>query len=230
MASGVVKWFSKAKGYGIIASDAGARVLLPASALMGGWVKKGQRVSFEVREQPTGPVAHNVMIERAPEGAVVRPRGTQKRPPRPRVIPSPPALDLNGPPRGSVRHSHPEATAGRPVEGLVIVARSEAVASELRRVVAVWVHRRSYDRGNDRVRRWLELDCQHHVSVPLAYKAMPDKIACGACPPKGAPKGPGKQAAAGSEGEGPEPFDWAAWFSESNERYAYGGTYLGDRW
>jgi len=61
--SGVVKWFSDAKGYGFIASDEGSDVFVHYSAINGDGRKtlaEGQRVEFEIADGPKGPQAANV--------------------------------------------------------------------------------------------------------------------------------------------------------------------------
>lgn len=63
MLSGVVKWFSDAKGYGFIASDEGSDVFVHYSAINGDGRKtlaEGQRVEFEIADGPKGPQAANV--------------------------------------------------------------------------------------------------------------------------------------------------------------------------
>lgn len=64
MASGTVKWFSDAKGYGFITPDNGSKDLfVHHSSIAGGGFKslaEGARVEFDSREGPKGPVAENV--------------------------------------------------------------------------------------------------------------------------------------------------------------------------
>lgn len=64
MANGTVKWFSNSKGYGFIApEDGGNDVFAHFSAIeMDGYktLKQGQEVSFELKEGPKGPQAHNI--------------------------------------------------------------------------------------------------------------------------------------------------------------------------
>ena len=64
MATGIVKWFNNAKGYGFVTPDDGAQdVFVHFSAIeMEGYrtLKEGQRVEFEVEEGPKGLHAQNL--------------------------------------------------------------------------------------------------------------------------------------------------------------------------
>ena len=64
MASGTVKWFNDAKGYGFIANDEGSKdVFVHYSQIAGNGFKtltEGAKVEFEVREGAKGPEAINV--------------------------------------------------------------------------------------------------------------------------------------------------------------------------
>jgi CspA family cold shock protein len=64
MASGTVKWFNDAKGYGFITPDAGGKDLfVHHSSIAGGGFKslsEGSKVSFEDVEGAKGPEAKNV--------------------------------------------------------------------------------------------------------------------------------------------------------------------------
>ena len=63
MASGTVKWFNDAKGYGFITSDDGEDVFVHHSDIQGEGHKtlvEGETVTFEVTEGPKGPKAVNV--------------------------------------------------------------------------------------------------------------------------------------------------------------------------
>lgn len=64
MATGTVKWFNDAKGFGFIEPDGGgADVFAHFSAIaMDGFktLKQGARVTFEVTEGPKGQLAQNI--------------------------------------------------------------------------------------------------------------------------------------------------------------------------
>lgn len=64
MATGVVKWFNNAKGYGFVTPDQGDQdVFVHFSAItMEGYktLKEGQRVQFEISEGPKGLHAANL--------------------------------------------------------------------------------------------------------------------------------------------------------------------------
>jgi CspA family cold shock protein len=65
MATGVVKWFNNAKGYGFITPDGDSKdVFVHFSQIAGDGYKslnEGQRVEFEVREGDKGPEATDVV-------------------------------------------------------------------------------------------------------------------------------------------------------------------------
>ncbi len=64
MATGTVKWFNNAKGYGFIARDGGPDVFVHHSAIQGSGYKsleEGQKVQFEVTKGPKGEQAENVV-------------------------------------------------------------------------------------------------------------------------------------------------------------------------
>ena len=64
MATGTVKWFNEAKGFGFIAQDdGGADVFVHFSAIQSSGFKtlaEGQKVTFDVQDGPKGPQASNV--------------------------------------------------------------------------------------------------------------------------------------------------------------------------
>lgn len=65
MATGTVKWFNDAKGYGFIAPEEGEKDLfVHHSSIEGSGYKsltEGAKVEFELREGPKGPEATNVL-------------------------------------------------------------------------------------------------------------------------------------------------------------------------
>lgn len=64
MASGTVKWFNDAKGFGFISPDEGGEELFAhfSAIQMAGFktLKEGQRVQFEVTQGPKGKQATNI--------------------------------------------------------------------------------------------------------------------------------------------------------------------------
>lgn len=65
MATGTVKWFNDAKGFGFITPDAGGEDLfVHFSSIQGNGFKslqENQKVTFEVTQGPKGKQASNVM-------------------------------------------------------------------------------------------------------------------------------------------------------------------------
>jgi CspA family cold shock protein len=63
MATGSVKWFNEAKGFGFIAQEGGTDVFVHYSSITGSGFKtlaEGERVEFDLAEGPKGPQASNV--------------------------------------------------------------------------------------------------------------------------------------------------------------------------
>ena len=63
MATGIVKWFNDAKGFGFIARENGPDVFVHFRAITGSGfrtLQEGQRVSFNLTQGQKGPQAENV--------------------------------------------------------------------------------------------------------------------------------------------------------------------------
>lgn len=68
MATGKVKWFNDAKGYGFIERADGDDVFVHYSAIVGEGYRslaEGSVVEFDIEEDPKGPRASNVVVTAA---------------------------------------------------------------------------------------------------------------------------------------------------------------------
>lgn len=63
MATGTIKWFNEAKGFGFITSEEVGDVFVHYSSISGNGFKslaEGDKVSFDIEKGPKGPKAINV--------------------------------------------------------------------------------------------------------------------------------------------------------------------------
>ncbi|NLO05481.1 MAG: cold-shock protein [candidate division WS1 bacterium] len=72
MATGTVKWFDDAKGFGFIEREDGEDVFVHYSSIVGEGYKslgEGAKVEFDVEQDPKGPRAANVVVIGEPPAA-----------------------------------------------------------------------------------------------------------------------------------------------------------------
>jgi len=80
--NGTVKWFSQEKGFGFITRDDGPDVFVHHTSLPGTGFRKldqGERVEFDVIEEPKGLKAQNVTRSDAPADPDAQPRAFGNR-------------------------------------------------------------------------------------------------------------------------------------------------------
>ncbi len=87
MATGTVKWFNDAKGFGFIEPDGGGSDIFAhfSAITMEGFktLKQGSRVSFEVQQGPKGQLAQNIQAQPGP--IQTQPAGAERPQRQPKV-------------------------------------------------------------------------------------------------------------------------------------------------
>jgi cold shock CspA family protein len=81
-ASGTVKWFSQEKGFGFVTREDGTDIFVHHSGISGRGFKtleQGERVEFDVIEEPKGLKAANLVRLDAPEGGDQQPADNMGR-------------------------------------------------------------------------------------------------------------------------------------------------------
>lgn len=65
MATGTVKWFNEAQGFGYIETENGEEVFVRDKAVLGARsLRPGQRVEFDIVQKPRGQEASNVKVRK----------------------------------------------------------------------------------------------------------------------------------------------------------------------
>jgi CspA family cold shock protein len=89
MATGTVKWFNDAKGFGFIEPDGGgADIFAHFSAIaMDGFktLKQGSRVTFEIQQGPKGQLAQNIQAQPGPIKTTENPAAAERPVRQPKV-------------------------------------------------------------------------------------------------------------------------------------------------
>ena len=87
MATGTVKWFNDAKGFGFIEPDGGGSDIFAhfSAITMEGFktLKQGSRVSFDVQQGPKGQLAQNIQAQPGP--IQTQPAGAERPQRQPKV-------------------------------------------------------------------------------------------------------------------------------------------------